>query len=76
MGRGLVYDVGAVASWGGVYPGDDFGGNIIDILSIFGADPINVANGITGIGGLTNSNDLAVVLLRGAEAVSGWKSAM
>ncbi len=48
------------ASWGGVYPGDDFGGNIIDILSIFGAE-INVANGITGIGGLTNSNDLAVI---------------
>ena len=54
-------DFDTPASWGGVYPGDDFGGNIIDILSIFGADPINVANGITGIGGLTNSNDLAVV---------------
>ncbi|HAC08183.1 MAG TPA: hypothetical protein DCG14_00860, partial [Phycisphaerales bacterium] len=49
------------ASWGGAYPGDDFGGNTIDILSIFGTDPINVANDIVGIGGLTNSNDLDVV---------------
>ncbi|MAH65424.1 MAG: hypothetical protein CMJ27_03390 [Phycisphaerae bacterium] len=49
------------ASWGGVYPGDDFGGNTIDILSIFGTDPINVANDITGIGGLTNTFDGDVV---------------
>ena len=48
-------------SWGGVYPGDDFVGNTIDILSIFGSGPINVANDIIGIGGLTNSNDLDVV---------------
>ena len=49
------------ASWGGAYPGDDFGGNTIDILSIFGTDPINVANDITGIGGLTNTFDGDVV---------------
>ena len=49
------------ASWGGVYPGDDFGGNTIDILSIFGTDPINVANDITGIGGLSNTFDGDVI---------------
>ncbi|MCP3860496.1 MAG: hypothetical protein GY704_12665, partial [Phycisphaeraceae bacterium] len=43
----------------GTYP--DFNNGVIDILSIFGTDPINVANDIVGIGGLTNSNDLDVV---------------
>ena len=49
------------ASWGGVYPGDDFAGGIIDILGLFGSDPINVASDITGIGGLNNTFDGDVV---------------
>ena len=58
-------DFNDALNWvGGVYPGDpgdDFGGGIIDILSVFGAAPINVADGISGIGGLTNTFGGAVI---------------
>jgi|GEM_PF-4723442 len=51
-------------SWGGAYPGgagNDFGGGIIDILGLFEDGPINVANDIIGIGGLSNTFDGDVV---------------
>ncbi len=63
-GLGGNSDFDTPASWGGAYPGgagNDFAGGIIDILGLFEDGPINVANDIIGIGGLSNTFDGDVI---------------